>query len=84
MTDKIYKKDLAERLAEEFDLTQQDAIAQTDFIFEQMIIYLQKGCNITITNFGNFSLKERNSKDKESINYINFKMAKKIKEQLNK
>lgn len=82
MADKIYKKDLAEKLADEFNLTREQANNQVDFIFNQLVDYLQKGNDITITNFGSFSLKTRKVNN-ENVKYINFKAAKKTKEKIN-
>lgn len=82
MADKIYKKDLAEKLADEFNLTREQANNQVDFIFSQLADYLQKGNDITITNFGSFSLKTRKINN-ENVKYINFKTAKKTKEKIN-
>ena len=83
MEDIVYKKDLADKLADQFDISRKQANDQVNYIFDCLIDSIIEGKTVTITNFGNFSIKEKNNGDKESINYINFKISKKLKNMIN-
>jgi DNA-binding protein HU-beta len=83
MEDIVYKKDLADKLADQFDISRKQANEQVNYIFDCLIDSIIEGKTVTITNFGNFSIKEKNNGDKESINYINFKISKKLKNMIN-
>ena len=83
MEDIVYKKDLADKLADQFDIRRKQANDQVNYIFDCLVDSIIEGKTVTITNFGNFSIKEKNNGDKESINYINFKISKKLKNMIN-
>ncbi len=83
MEDIVYKKDLADKLADQFDISRKQANDQVNYIFDCLVDSIIEGKTVTITNFGNFSIKEKNNGDKESINYINFKISKKLKNMIN-
>ena len=67
--EKITKKDLAEVLAEKFDLTKKDANEIITVIFDEITGQLVKGNVTDITGFGKFVVKER--KAREGINPTN-------------
>ncbi len=83
MDENVYKKELADMLADEFDLSRKLAIRQTDFIFDCITEYLKEGKIVTITNFGKFQIREKVSKNQKKTNYVNFKMAKNLKDSIN-
>ncbi len=83
MEDIVYKKDLADKLADQFDISRKQANDQVNYIFDCLVESIIEGKTVTITNFGNFSIKEKNNSDKETVNYINFKTSKKLKNMIN-
>ncbi|MGI6608114.1 MAG: HU family DNA-binding protein [Erysipelotrichaceae bacterium] len=59
---RIFKKDIIERFAAEFDLTKKDATSQVDFIFETIIEELISGTTVSIKDLGKFEIKQRTAR----------------------
>lgn len=91
---KIVKKDIAEKLAEQFDITKKLATAEVDFIVDEIVEQLKSGNTVSLKNLGKFEVKTR--KSREGINPANqerisieekkairFKPASTLKEELN-
>lgn len=64
--DKVTKKDLAEYVAEKFELTKKDANEIVNTLFDCIATNLTKGVTTDIAGFGKFVVKER--KAREGIN----------------
>lgn len=91
MPDVMFKKDLADRFAEQFDITKKDAIIQLQFLLDEMTAELEKGNTVDLSGFGKFVVKTKAQRDgfnptrKEKItveahNSVRFKPAKALKE----
>ncbi len=57
MSETFNKKDLVEKLAEQFDLTKKDAGTQLQFILDEITSQLEKGNNVDLSGFGKFTVK---------------------------
>ncbi len=73
MAEKLFKKDLAERLADEMDMTKKDAAGIIDFLAETIVEELAKGNTVTIKEIGKFSVTQ-----KEAHTGINPKTLEKV------
>ncbi len=62
MNEKILKKDIVEKFADEFDITKKDAAKQVDFVFETIIAELVAGNDVAIKDLGKFEIKKRNAR----------------------
>lgn len=87
----LNKKALADKLAEEVDITKKDALATVETLFDLIASELKKGNKVDISGFGKFEVKHRaarsgiNPKTKEKIkikatDVPSFKAAKNLKE----
>ncbi|MBQ0065253.1 MAG: HU family DNA-binding protein [Firmicutes bacterium] len=91
MENVVNKKDLAEKLAEQFGCTKKDAQAYVNAVFEEITNVLVDGGAVDVFGFGKFSVTERagregiNPSTKERITIaatksVKFKAAKALKE----
>lgn len=87
MSNVINKKDLAEKLAEEFGCSKKDATAYVQFVFDTVADTLKDNGTVDVFGFGKFSISERaartgiNPATKEKIeilqaSLLNLKLAK--------
>ena len=73
MSNVINKKDLAEKLAEEFGCSKKDATAYVQFVFDTVADTLKDNGTVDVFGFGKFSISERaartgiNPQTKETI-----------------
>ena len=92
---KINKSDLVEMVAEEAHLSKRDARLALDSCFDLIIEALLNGEEVNITNFGVFQPKMRKQREGthpkkhtpltiEQAKSISFRVAKDLKEKLNK
>ena len=92
---KVNKSDLVEMVAEQAHLSKRDARAALDLCFDSIIEALLRGEEVNITNFGVFTPKMRKSRAGthpkkhtpltiEETRSISFRVAKELKENLNK
>ena len=61
MAERINKKELARRMAEQEGLDQKTAEAQVDLVFDTIYEAIKAGEGVTIRNFGSFYVKSRYS-----------------------
>ena len=59
MSNVINKKDLAEKLAEEFGCSKKDATAYVQFVFDTVADTLKDNGTVDVFGFGKFSISER-------------------------
>ena len=59
MNNTLNKKDLAERLAEKFDLTKKAAGEQIQFLLDEVSAELKDGNNVDLSGFGKFVVKTK-------------------------
>lgn len=94
MLDTVNKRELAEKLAEKFDLTKKAANEEIQFLFDEISELLIDGKTVDISGFGKFTIKEKaehtglNPKTLETITIpakksITFKPAKNLKDKVN-
>ena len=92
---KINKSDLVDLVAEQAHLSKRDARAALDTCFDLIIDALLRGEEVNITNFGVFQPKVRRSREGthpkkhtplviEETRTISFRVAKDLKEKVNK
>ena len=92
---KVNKSDLVEMVAEQSHLSKRDARLALDSCFDLIIEALLKGEEVNITNFGVFQPKMRKSRAGthpkkhtpltiEQTKSISFRVAKDLKEKINK
>ncbi len=62
MSKSIFRKDLAERMSEEFDITKKDATAYLNFLIDEITSEVRQDNEVELTGFGKFYLKERAGK----------------------
>jgi len=55
----LTKADMAERLFEELGLNKREAKDLVDIFFEEVRASLERGTNVKLSGFGNFSLREK-------------------------
>ena len=58
MKKSLNKKELAELLAEEFDITKKAALEEVQFLLDEITAQLVKGNSVDLSGFGKFSVKE--------------------------
>ena len=63
MAEVFNKKDLAERLADEFELTKKAAGEEVQFLPDTVIAELEKGNSVDLSGFGKFVVKEKAAHD---------------------
>ena len=91
MANVVNKKDLAEQLAAEYNVSKKDATAYVQFVFDTVADTLKDNGTVDIFGFGKFSLAERaartgiNPMTKEKINIpasksVKFKASKSLKD----
>lgn len=91
---KITKKEIAEKLAEQFDITKKLATAELDFIVDEIVKQLKEGNTISLKELGKFEVQTReartgiNPTTQEKITIeakkaVKFKPATTLKEELN-
>ncbi len=94
MNNTLNKKDLAERLAEKFDLTKKAAGEQIQFLLDEVSAELKDGNNVDLSGFGKFVVKTKeahegiNPATMEKITIaakksVGFKAAKALKDKVN-
>ncbi len=94
MAEVVNKKELAEKLADEFDLTKKAAGEQVQFLLDEVCKQLKKGNTVDFSGFGKFTVKHKpahegiNPATKQKItiaakNAVAFKPAKALKDALN-
>ena len=87
----IIRKDLAEKLAEEFGCSKKDATAYVQFVFDTVADTLKNDGTVDVFGFGKFSISERaartgiNPATKEKIEIaasksVKFKASKSLKD----
>ncbi len=59
MAEVLNKKDLAEKLADEFELTKKAAGEQLQFLLDTVSAELEKGNTVDLSGFGKFVVKEK-------------------------
>ena len=84
MSNVINKKDLAEKLAEEFGCSKKDATAYVQFVFDTVADTLKDNGTVDVFGFGKFSISER-AATKEKIEIaasksVKFKASKALKD----
>ncbi|MBQ1877554.1 MAG: HU family DNA-binding protein [Erysipelotrichaceae bacterium] len=62
MSKSIFRKDLAERMSEEFDITKKDATSYLNYLIDEIISEVNHDNEVELTGFGKFYLKERAGK----------------------
>jgi len=91
---KIVKKDIAEKLAEQFDITKKLATAELDFIVDEIVKQLKEGNTVSLKELGKFEVQAReartgiNPTTQEKITIeakkaVKFKPATTLKDELN-
>ena len=91
MSNIVNKKDLAEKLSEEFGCSKKDATAYVQFVFDTVADTLKNDGTVDIFGFGKFMLSERaartgiNPATKEKIEiaaskFVKFKASKSLKD----
>lgn len=92
---KVNKSDLVEMVAEKAHLSKRDARLALDSCFDLIIESLLRGEEVNITNFGVFEPKVRKSREGthpkkhtplliEESKSVSFRLAKELKEKINK
>ena len=82
MKKSLNKKELADLLAEEFDITKKAALEEVQFLLDEITAQLVKGNSVDLSGFGKFSVKERKV-TVEAKKAVSFKAAKGLKEKVN-
>lgn len=59
MTEVLNKKVLAEKLADQFDITKKLAAEEVQFLLDEVCKQLEKGGNVELNHFGKFTVKEK-------------------------
>ncbi|MCX8601400.1 MULTISPECIES: integration host factor subunit alpha [unclassified Gilliamella] len=58
----LTKADIADRLAEKFDIDRQEAKVLVELFFEEIRVALEKGEPVKLSGFGNFAIRDKNSR----------------------
>ncbi|OCG03254.1 integration host factor subunit alpha [Gilliamella apicola] len=58
----LTKADIADRLAEKFNIDRQEAKVLVELFFEEIRVALEKGEAVKLSGFGNFSIRDKNSR----------------------
>ncbi|OCG26666.1 integration host factor subunit alpha [Gilliamella sp. wkB108] len=58
----LTKADIADRLAEKFNIDRQEAKVLVELFFEEIRVALEKGEPVKLSGFGNFSIRDKNSR----------------------
>lgn len=58
----LTKADIADRLAEKFNLDRQEAKVLVELFFEEIRVALEKGEPVKLSGFGNFTIRDKNSR----------------------
>ncbi len=94
MSQKIVKKDLAEKLADKFGITKKLAKDEVDFLIDSIVEELLSGNSVALNELGKFEVKTKearvgiNPSTKEKIEIpakraLSFKVASTLKDSLN-
>lgn len=94
MKNGLNKKELAELLADRFDITKKLAVEEVSWLFDEIATQLKNGNNVDISGFGKFAVKTREAHDGinpatlekisiEKKSSVTFKAAKALKEKVN-
>lgn len=89
------KKDLAELISIEFDISKIKAETIITFLFQNITDNLSKGDKVSISGFGKFLINKRGAREGrnpatgekikiKASNSLKFKIAKKLKNEINK
>ena len=58
----LTKADIADRLAEKFNIDRQEAKVLVELFFEEIRVALEKGEPVKLSGFGNFSIRDKTSR----------------------
>ncbi|OCG09203.1 integration host factor subunit alpha [Gilliamella sp. wkB178] len=58
----LTKADIADRLAEKFNIDRQEAKVLVELFFEEIRVALERGEAVKLSGFGNFSIRDKNSR----------------------
>jgi integration host factor subunit alpha len=58
----LTKADIADRLADKFDIDRQEAKVLVELFFEEIRVALEKGEPVKLSGFGNFTVRDKNSR----------------------
>ncbi len=58
----LTKADIADRLAEKFNIDRQEAKVLVELFFEEIRVALEKGEAVKLSGFGNFTIRDKNSR----------------------
>ncbi|MWN05283.1 MULTISPECIES: integration host factor subunit alpha [Gilliamella] len=58
----LTKADIADRLAEKFNIDRQEAKVLVELFFEEIRVALEKGEPVKLSGFGNFAVRDKNSR----------------------
>ena len=58
----LTKADIADRLAEKFNIDRQEAKVLVELFFEEIRVALEKGEPVKLSGFGNFTIRDKNSR----------------------
>ncbi|OCG19208.1 MULTISPECIES: integration host factor subunit alpha [unclassified Gilliamella] len=58
----LTKADIADRLAEKFNIDRQESKVLVELFFEEIRVALEKGEPVKLSGFGNFTVRDKNSR----------------------
>lgn len=58
----LTKADIADRLAEKFNIDRQESKILVELFFEEIRVALEKGESVKLSGFGNFTVRNKNSR----------------------
>ncbi|MCX8574856.1 MULTISPECIES: integration host factor subunit alpha [unclassified Gilliamella] len=58
----LTKADIADRLADKFNIDRQEAKVLVELFFEEIRVALEKGEPVKLSGFGNFTIRDKNSR----------------------
>jgi integration host factor subunit alpha len=58
----LTKADIADRLAEKFNIDRQESKILVELFFEEIRVALEKGEPVKLSGFGNFTVRDKNSR----------------------
>jgi integration host factor subunit alpha len=58
----LTKADIADRLAEKFNIDRQESKILVELFFEEIRVALEKGEPVKLSGFGNFAVRDKNSR----------------------
>lgn len=58
----LTKADIADRLADKFNIDRQEAKVLVELFFEEIRVSLEKGEPVKLSGFGNFTIRDKNSR----------------------